>query len=190
MIDNIIEVDYDKLAKHLGDLSKLTGPMIWSKAGKKAYNDWFYPYRESEVDDKTGTHDRMNDHIIKVAACISLARKADMVLEDDDIEEAIVACSSLSNTARKVAGMDGKSSTTGILKSFLVIMFNAPGYELTRKQVLQKGFGDFDSYELDKTIETLTQTGFVVQSQGGKEIKYKLTKGCIDWWQRNTKDKK
>lgn len=190
MIDNIIEVDYNKLYSHLKDLSKLEGNMIWSTQAKKVYNDWFYPYRESEVDDKTGTHDRMNDHIIKVAACISLSRKADKVMEGEDIEEAIVACSSLSNTARKVAGMEGKSSASSILKSFLIVMFTAPGYELSRKQVLQKGFGDFDSSELDKVIETLSQTGYVVQSSGGKEIKYKLTKVCVEWWERNTRGNK
>jgi hypothetical protein len=113
-----------------------------------------------------------------------------MVIEEEDVEEAISACSALSNTARKVAGMQGKSSTSGLIKSFLMIMFAVSGYTLSRKQVLQKGFGDFDSAELDKTIETLVQMGFVVQPTGGKEISYRLTKPCIEWWERTTKGKK
>lgn len=186
MIRNIIEIDYNKLAVHLKDLSKLNGSMVWTDKAMDVYDAWFYPYRDSDVDDKTGTHDRMNDHIIKVATCISLARKTDMILEEEDIEEAISACSSLSNTARKVAGMQGKSSIAVLIKSFLMIMLSAEDYSLTRKQALQKGFGEFDSSELDRVIETLTQTGFVHQTQGGKDIKYKLTPVCINWWLKNT----
>ena len=68
-----------------------------------------------------------------------------------------------------------------------MIMFQVENYTLSRKRVLQKGFGEFDSSELDKIVETLSQMGFVVQTTGGKEITYKLTKGCIEWWERKTK---
>jgi len=190
MIDDIVEVNYERLVKPLKEIANLEGEMNWSLKAKKTYNEWFYPYRDSDVDDKTGTHDRMNDHIIKIAACISLARKKDMIIESDDVEEAIVACSALSNTARQVAGMKGKSSVSDMLNSFLIIMFRAPEYTMTRKKVLQKGFGDFDFVELDKIIETVAQMGFIVQSSGGKEITYKLTRACIEWWERNAKHKK
>lgn len=189
MIENPEEVDYNKLADHLRDLSKLTGVMKWSKSAVDTYNEWFYRYRELEIDDRTGTNDRMNDHVIKIATCISLSRTKDMVLEEEDIVDAIAACSNLSNTARTVAGMTGKSATSSATKSFLMIMFLADNYEMTRKRILQKGFGDFDSYELDRIIETLTQGGWVVQFQGGKEIKYRLTKPCIEWWIKNTEKK-
>jgi len=186
MIDNVIEIDYAKLACYLKELSKLEGTMSWSDAAKREYNDWFYKYRAREVDDKTGTHDRMNDHVIKIATCISLARSKEMVLEDEDIIDAINACSTLSNTARTVAGMTGKSAASGATKSFLMMMFTAENYELSRKRVIQKGFGDFDSLELDRIVETLIQGGMLVQKTGGKDIKYQLTKFCIEWWVKNT----
>jgi len=184
MIRQVPEVDYVKLACYLTELSKLAGTMAWSDSAADVYDEWFYRYREAEYDDKTGTHDRMNDHVIKIATCISLARKKDMVLEYDDIVDAIAACSSLSNTAKKVAGMQGQSEVSKHIKAFLMVMFNAPNNELTRQQVLQKGFGDYDSFELDRVIETLSQTGFVVQKQGGKDIKYQLTKTCIALWDK------
>ena len=190
MIREVVEVDYEKLAAPLKELSKLQGPMTWSPEAMDFYDSWFYPYREADIDDKTGTHDRLNDHVIKIAACISLSRKKDMVIEEEDVDEAITVCTTLPDTARKVAGMQGKSETSTLIKSFLMIMFQAPEYTLTRKQVLQKGFGDFDSAELDKLIETLNQTGFVAQLTGGKEIKYKLTKICVDWWEKTVKGKK
>jgi hypothetical protein len=188
--EEVEEVDYEKLAEHLKLLSKLEGEMIWSKPAKKAYNKWFYAYRDEDVDDKTGTYDRLNDHLIKIAACISLSRKTNMVIEEVDIEDAIVACSSLSNDARRTAGMQGKSSTANAIKAFLIIMFSAENYTLTRKQALQKGFGEFDSSELDRIVESLSQTGFVTQPTGGKEVSYKLTPLCISWWEKNTKGKK
>jgi len=110
-----------------------------------------------------------------------------MVIEEDDIEEALEVCQSLSSTARQVAGMEGKSSLSSMVKSFLVIMSTAPNHTLSRKQVLQKGFGDFDANELDKIIETLTQTGYVVQPTGGKDITYRMTKTFVDLWDRTTK---
>lgn len=179
-------VDYDKLACHLKEISKLQGEMKWTKGGVKAYNDWFYPYRESDVDDRTGTHDRLNDHIIKVAACISLSKKKDMTIDEEDVVDAIAACSSLSNTARKVAGMQGESSTNSVTKAFLFQMIAAKDYTLTRKQALQKGFGEYDSSELDKAVETLTQAGWLTQVSGNsKEIKYRLSNGYIEFWEKN-----
>lgn len=188
--ETIPEVDYEKLACYLKKMAKLEGSMRWTSEAKKAYNTWFYPYRESDVEDKTGTHDRLNDHIIKVATCISLSRKLDMVIEDEDIYDAVKVCSALSNTARQVAGMTGKSSTSSPVVSFLKVMFAAPNYQLTRKQVLQRGFGNYDSIELDKIVDTMVQTGYLVQPTGGKEVSYKVTKLCIDWWESNTKGKK
>jgi len=184
------EVDYEKLVKHLKEISKLSGKLTWTSEAKQVYNKWFYPYREAEVEDKTGTHDRLNDHVIKVASCISLSRKTDMRIEGEDIEEAITVCSSLSNTARKVAGMQGKSSTAGVLKSFLAVIFDTPEYEITRAKALQKGYPDYYSVELDKVIQTLSDMKFIMQSGGGGKITYKLTKIAIDWWERKTKGKK
>lgn len=184
------EVNYEKLAEYLKELSKLTGEVAWSDDAVDFYDKWFYPYRNAEVLDKTGTYDRLNDHMIKVIACISLSRSKEMVITVGDVEEAIEACSSLSNTAIKVAGLQGKSSTSSAMKSFLVVMFSAEDYTLTRKQVLQKGFGDFDSNELDRVIENLTQMTFIKQVSGGKDIRYQITKAGVDWWQRHTGKKK
>jgi hypothetical protein len=187
--DEIPQVDYDRLVQHLQKINKLEGAVGWTKSAKDKYNEWFYPYREADIEDKTGTYDRMNDHIIKVATCIGLARSTSMKLEAEDIELAIEACSDLSSTARKTAGMQGKSNTSESNKAVLAILFNAPSYSLTRKQVLQKGFGEFDSVELDKAVETLSQTGFITQPTGGKEIKYQVTKVAIDWWENSLKRK-
>ena len=186
--DDSIDVNYEKLSRYLKEIASLQGMMKWTHSAKVAYNNWFYPYREADVDDKTGTFDRLNDHVIKVAVCISIARKKNMVIEEEDVEEAITLCSTLSNTARKVAGMQGTSSIATIIKSFLMIMLGAEAYSLSRTKALQKGFGDFDAAELDKCIETLSQTGFIVQTGGGKDIKYKLTKQCIEWWEKNQKE--
>lgn len=187
MIGNEVpEVDYEKLVVYLKELATLEGNIKWSKEAEDKYNEWFYPYRESIVEDKTGTHDRMNDHIIKVATLISLARKKDMVLEAEDIEDAVSACTSLSNTARKVAGMSGKSSIASHVKSFLAVIFASKDYEVTRHVALQKGFGDYDSSELDKVIQTLIDTRFIQQSGGGKTVTYRLTKTAIEWWERKT----
>ena len=187
--EEIPTVNREKLAAYLFKLSKLSGSMIWSVGAKKKYDEWFYPYRDAEVDDKTGTYDRMNDHVIKVATCISLARAETMILEAEDVEEAIEMCSPLSTTARKVAGLQGNSVTSGAAKAFLLMMLKAPENALTRKQVLQRGFGDFDASELDRIIETLTQANYVAQVQGGKDIKYKLTAHCLNWWQQRQKQK-
>ena len=177
------EVNVPRLADYLYKLSKLEGKMKWSYGAKERYNEWFYPFRAAEsmgIEDTTGTYDRLNDHMIKVITCVSLARNTDMILEAEDVDLALELCSPLSNQARKTAGMQGKSIISVAIKSFLMIMLSAEKYTLTRKQVLQKGFGDFDSTELDKIIETLTQTGFLTQPTGGKEVSYRLTKLCLE----------
>ena len=183
---NINEASLERLTKYLIEISTLSGFMKWSIDAKKVYKEWFFPYRNADIDDKTGTADRLNDHVIKVATCISVARKPDMILEEEDILDAIDLCVPLVGAAKKVAGMQGKSSLAGQVKSFLILIFNSEKYEMTRKQILQRGFGDFDSAELDKVVETLSQTGFITSATGGKDTRYKVTEAGINWWVKQT----
>jgi len=180
------DVNYEMLSRHLKELAQIppNSIMKWDKQAKEVYNAWFYPYREKEHDDKTGTMDRLNDHIIKIATCIALARSTELMLRPVDVEKAIEVSTNLSFTARKVAGMQGKSSISSHLKSFLTIMFTSDDYELTRAQILTKGFGDFSSEDLDQVVNTLAQTQFVETFKSSSdEVKYRLTQTAISWWE-------
>lgn len=184
----IPKVDFERLACHLKDISKLQGDIEWSNEAADIYDEWFYPFRKLETDDKTGTYERLNDHVIKVIACLTVANNKSMEIGPDEVYKAIELCSTLPNTARNVAGMKGSSATKEAGKAFLTHMLSATDYTLTRQQALQKGWGDYDSVELDRIVETFTQAEWVVQPSGGKVIKYKLTKKFIDWWKKKQKE--
>ena len=186
----IPEVDIGKLSVHLKELAKLQGEVEWSDDAVDYYREWFYPFRKADIEDKTGTYDRLNDTMIKIITCISLSRSKEMILQQEDVEQAINVCSMLSNTALKVAGMPNRSESSPAIKAVFTILLMAENYTLTRKQLLQKGFGDFDSNELDRVVETMTQTGFVIQVKGGKDIKYQLTKAFMEWLERKREREK
>lgn len=181
--DDAIMIDYSYLADHLKEISKVTGKMRWSFKGKEYYQAWYERIKKKDIQDKTGTIDRIQDHVCKVAMCISLAKKLDRVIEEEDIIEAIAACGSIHNTAKRMTSGAGQSSMAAQTKTALEIIMRSPELKVKRSELLAKGMGDFTASELDQIIETLAQTNFIKQT-GVKDISYEITPNGKELWGR------
>ena len=145
-----------ELAKYLRELGKLKGEFKWSQKGKELYNAWYQKFNEAnENTDDTGTLDRIHDQILKAAMLISLSRKADLVLEVEDIAEAISECLRLVPGVRKVTMGAGKSSYAPGTAIVLKELIQRPDHMVSKTYLLQRFWGHFDTADLDKIIQTL-----------------------------------
>ena len=188
------ETKFDPLiaAEHLIGISKIKGEFSYSDQAKSFYNDWYYELRAKDTQDKTGTVQRIHNHVEKVAMCCALARDATLELQLADMEQSIEACTTLITHVEKILqGAGGKSEVAEHQAMVLQVLIKAPDYELTRQKVLQKLFGDVDSFVLNRVIETLTEAHAVTAQTRGGNIYYKLTPAYIKqlaiWKQRDKK---
>lgn len=149
-------VSIPRLAEYLKEIGKKEGQFIWSREGKELYDAWYHDFSESSPDDDTGTLDRLHDSILKVAMLISLSRKLDLVLERDDIGEAIRECTHFVAGSRKVTmGAQGKSVSREGTAVVLKFLLTHPDHRVTKTKLLQKFWGHFNADELKVIIDSL-----------------------------------
>lgn len=173
-------IDYEGLSLHLKEIAAHKGEFQYSQDGKDLFEAFYLQLQDKGSDDKTGTVNRLHDHVLKVAMCLSLARDLNLILEEEDISEAIELCTTSGSAIKSVVSGKGESAISAHLKSFLVIICKSPTLSMTRRDVLSRSFHDMDSFELDRVVEFLNQAGMLSQN-GDKEIKYSITDAGKAW---------
>jgi hypothetical protein len=153
---------YEKFTGHLEKIANYSGRMIPLSETKKVFNTWRRQWRERQQADKTGFSNRVPDHVLKVAMCLALSRQDfTLIIEKGDIEEAIDRVTSLVYSNKRTTegkGVDPLSIQTKMVLDFLLV---ADKNELKRKQLLTKGYGNYDAAVLDKVIDTLMEMGWI-----------------------------
>lgn len=175
-----------ELAEHLKAVGQLKGEFKYSDKAKKEYDKWYLEFRTATRKrvDPTGTLQRVHDMVLKVAMLISCSRKLDMIIEDKDIHEALDVCVNTVVGVRKITMGIGRSIVGPQTSLLIKELMKRPNYEMSRLKVLQKLWGEFDSFDLDRIIETLVQAGALTVRKVGKETLYKLTDTTVEQYSR------
>lgn len=177
---------YDELSLHLKMIYECTKDkehrFQWTPSAGRLWNAWYNPFRKLEVTDKTGYAERLPDHALKVSMCLSLAEAVDCIIRDAHIEEAIEMTMGLEYATKRVTEGKGKDPLAPQAKIILEIMLGSPAYTITRKKLLVKGYGDFDSATLDRIMDGV----FVEQDWITKERIQENSKGTLRWTEKYT----
>ena len=159
-----------KYVPHLVAIAKSQARIIPNEAARLVFNNWRKQWRNEQVqyNDKTGFVNRIPDHALKVAMCLALARyENNHVIIESDITEAIDRVTSLIYANEKAAAGGGLDPLAAQTKRVTEHLMAATDYQLLRKDLLIRGFGDFDSITLDKIIDTLMEMGWVKRQRVG-----------------------
>lgn len=173
------EIDYNKLLEHLKELTKVSGEFTIEDSAIKLYEDWYTPFYLSENSDDTGTTARAKDTILKVAMLISLSERTDLILTEGHMGEAMLNTVQTLNSTRTMIIGEGKAEKAREAKIILQLLACTPDYTLSRRQLLVRGFGNFDVNDLDRVMNTFEQGKLVKVWGSGKDIMYKLTDSAI-----------
>jgi len=174
----LIKVDFTLLLPYLKAISQLEGPFQWTNDAKDIYRSWYMEFRGRKHEDRTGTSNRLHDHILKIAMLLSLSRRLDLILQPIDIQDAINACLGfMINVTRTV--LPGRSQLAESTRLVMYELINKPDHKVTRQRLLQKLWGDLDSVELDKVTETLQQAGLIIGRKSGQGIEYHLSEVAV-----------
>lgn len=172
---------YDELSKHLKciyeDTKEIERKFRWSRSAANIWEAWYRPFRKLEVTDKTGYAERLPDHALKVAMCLSLAETSACIIQDAHIEESIERVMNLEYSTKRVSEGKGKDPLSAQAKIILDILLTAQDYTMGRQKLLVKGYGDFDSVTLDRIVDSIfMEQGWIV-----KERIQENRKGKIIW---------
>ena len=180
LMDEGPDIDWEKHCVRLRSIAALSGPMSMSPAAKKLYDSWYYPFYRDPPVDKTGWVNRVRAHIIKVAMCLSLIERDDLVIESHHIQDAMDFCFKVMRDVDTIAKKSGKSKYRSQYAIITMELIKAPGHMMKRQRLLNKHLGEFTWKEFAETIETLVQGGYIENIEIDNEAGIKLTAKHIE----------
>lgn len=180
--------DYDKLSERLFKIANLKGTFTYSPEGKLFYEQWYEQFMNLENSDPTGTLERIHDTVLKVAMCISLSKKDELVLDKDDIEEAVEKCVECTAGMKRVFLGHGEHALAKPTAKVLKLLLTAPDNQLLRKKLLIALYGEADSLDLDRIMDTLVQSGAVESFNTSQGALYKMPIDVVNKYIRLRKE--
>lgn len=186
-------LDVDRSAEYLRALATIKGEFHWEETAIERYDDWYYKFGQTSIEDKTGTLSRIGDSVLKVAMLLSLARSPDLQLTVVDIEDALLACQNFYSNINRTM-LAGQADTelgkqVGLLLEELIANHEEGG--VLRNKILQKHWGSIDGVALDKVIDTMRQADTIeVKRIDSKTIWYRMKQNVYDAYINFKEDKK
>jgi hypothetical protein len=165
-----------ELAERLFYLRDVKGQMNLSPEVRIKYDKWYNEQEENE--DRTGSMERIGDHILKVAMLISLSKGPELMIQGQDLDEAIEKCISAQSGTRKISMTQGPSEIALFEGLVLKALLTNEDGEMERTKMLSKLHGKVDSMMLDRVMDDLGDIrgrGHVqIYRRSDRKIYYKL----------------
>lgn len=162
------EVLVPKYIPHLQSIASKKGRLIPTDDAREAFNIWRRKWRGAQTHDKTGFFNRVPDHVLKVAMCLSLARwEFDGMIAKPEIEDAISKVTNLVYSNKRTTEGRGPDPLAVGSKLVLDYLLAAENQTLPRKNLLWKGYGTYNSFTLDQITENLLEMGWVTRTKDG-----------------------
>lgn len=162
------EVIVPKYVPHLENIQKKKGQIIPTDKARMLFNTWRKEWRIKQVYDKTGFLNRVPDHTLKVAMCLALAEwEFTGEITEFHIEDAIQRVTSLVYSNKRTTDGRGPDPLSQATKLVLDYLLAAEKNQLTKKQILWKGYGTVNSFTLDQIMDNLLEMRWVTRSRVG-----------------------
>jgi len=174
----------EKLGEYLKQLVDLEGPFTLTEEAIDTFDAWYDKFEPETMEDKTGTVQRVHDQILKVAMCLAVSKKPVLLINKEDIEEAMDACLGSSVTVGKVTAGSGVSADSSQMRLVMQELLAAPKYKIGRTAILRNHYGDFSAPQLDTIINTLEEAKAITRYIEDKETWYQLTDAAVTSFER------
>lgn len=166
-----------KYIPHLTTIASKKGLLIPSDGARALYNTWRKKWRSTQAPDKTGFMNRVPDHVLKVAMCLSLADwDFDGEINESNIELAINRVTNLVYSNKRTTEGRGPDPLAGATKIVLDYLLAAPEQKLPRRVLLWKGYGTYNSFTFDQIMDNLLEMGWIkrVKVGVGREMDWEV----------------
>ena len=205
------KISYDSVADYLKELAGLVGPFkplaitektdeyrfkkikigkrgpreIWFNEVGVIFDDWYENFSEikkiDENRDSTGTMNRFDASVLKVAMLLSLAQEPKLEITEEAMRSAILECEKLlGNVRRTTLGKQGISQSA-ILKTWIIMeMLNRDTHQISRTVLMKKVWQHYSTpEEFDNMMQSFDAAGMIVTSSIGNQIIYTMPESQV-----------
>lgn len=147
---------------------KLNGPISYTDEAKELYNEWHKGRREGQNPDPRlqGFYGRKPAHVHKTAMALSAARRDSLVVEAQDVSDALVLLADVESTLPQAFAASGKNPLAVDLVEVFDAIRRAGPKGMTRPQLMKAFQHNVRFTELVEVLLTLETTG-AIQTQMG-----------------------
>lgn len=157
-----------KYVPHLEKIAKHQGQLKATDQARELFNTWRRKWRKEQPPDKTGFLNRVPDHVLKISMCLCLADwDYTAAIDEYHIQDAIDKATSLIYANKKTTAGRGPDPLAAPTKAVLDYLLAAPEQKLTKKQLLWKGYGEYNTFTLDQILDNLVEMGWVKKIKCG-----------------------
>lgn len=178
-----IKFDVDKLVEPLREIAKISGPFVYSPAGKKFFKEWYEDYCKQIREDKTGSAERFNDTVLKVSMLLAL-NHGTLILDVTEIDSALKLCEQYTVKVETLTAGIGKNEFGPKIALVLSELLSAEGNTISKGVLLRKHYGTFDTKDLERIIQTLFDMGAVTLSNRNGDTYYTLLEKYVEDYKR------
>jgi len=150
----------DDLANDLKRLRDVKGEFTIPFEVRKWHDEWYHEMGKGDYgDDKTGTMERIQDHILKTSMLISLARSNDLIIDQSVMEEATDACMECVVGTRKTTAGGGRAESADAAGRVLRVLLEQPEFMVERSKLLRLLKNDVNVMMLNMVLDDLGDNG-------------------------------
>lgn len=190
--DNI--PDYVESIKYLKELGKLKGEMLMDNDTRHYFDDWYKEFKGAvqlqQVRDPTGTLNRFDDSVLKVAMLTSLGHNPKLEIGLHNIKEAIEQCEKLTGNVRRVTLSKGKSESAPEKALIIEELISREPHSITRMMINKKYWMRASVDEWDNIMLSLETAGIIRKEQIGNNIVYEMPDEQVNEWRKHLGGKK
>ena len=186
-------INYKHLAVHLDVIKSMKGEFTWEDDALDYYDSWYNDYNKQQeerdetnpLSEDTGAASRFEDHVLKVAMLLAIARHQELNLTVNVIKESVEVCFEFLQTTENLM-LTGKRDNKNIIaehkRNFLIELFTFPrGEYITQAKMMRKMWKHSLSVEDLNKIAKLFEVGGIIEIKGGRAgVRYKLVDSVWD----------
>lgn len=188
-IENEETFNIEPFVEYLKEINKLEGQFSLTPEAIDKFEDWYYKFEPEQLQDKTGTANRVHDTILKVAMNVTLSRRPELIIGTDDIDEAMNLCLGAALISRKLTVGVGVSVDSSQVRMVMQELLAAEDNKINRTLLLRKHYGDFNAAQLDSIMDTFEQSKAIKKYRKDGDQWYELKEEIVEAF-KNILDKK
>ena len=200
------EINYRGVADYLREVAKLQGPFkplavaektdeyrfrkvkkgkkglreVWFSEVGIIFDDWYEEFATLKRDvnnrDDTGTMNRFDASVLKVAMLLSLAEHPRLVITECAMRSAIAECEKLLGNVRKTTlGKQGISQSAQLKTMIIMELMNREPHSVSRPILMKKMWMHYESpEEFDNLMQGFDHAGIIKTNSVGNQIVYEM----------------
>jgi hypothetical protein len=150
----------EDLANDLKRLKGVKGEFTIPHEVRVAHDQWYTEMSKGNYsEDKTGTMERIQDHILKTAMSISLSKSNDLIISQETMDEATDSCMECVVGTRKTTMGVGRSDSAEAAGRVMKVLISAENYKVERSKLLRLLKNDVNVLMLNTVLDDMGDNG-------------------------------